>query len=141
MVTTLDGDLYMSFGVMGGFMQPQGQVQVLLNHLYFGMDPQAALDAPRFCIDSLNNSQSSSTTTSTTSPSFQFTNVSKVLLEEGISLQVKQQLCEMGHEVEMRTGHEREVFGRGQIILKDPHTGVLKGGSDKRGDGYVGGNK
>jgi len=50
-LATRGDDLFLSFGVMGAFMQPQGQVQVLLNILR-GFDPQAALDAPRFCISS-----------------------------------------------------------------------------------------
>jgi gamma-glutamyltranspeptidase/glutathione hydrolase len=64
----------MTYGVMGGFMQPQGHVQVLLNILH-GFNVQAALDAPRFCIDAEPIAYEGSTT-------------SKVFLEEGISPEV-----------------------------------------------------
>ena len=67
----------MSYGVMGGFMQPQGHVQVLLNVLR-GFNVQAALDAPRFCIDAGPIGYEDST--------------SRVFLEEGISLDVVDKL-------------------------------------------------
>ena len=67
----------MTYGVMGGFMQPQGHVQVLLNVLR-GFNVQAALDAPRFCID--------------TEPIGCKGSASKVFLEEGISLDVVDKL-------------------------------------------------
>ena len=109
-------ELYASFGVMGGFMQPQGHLQVLVALLDDGLDPQAALDRPRFCIQ---EGQANGV----------------VALEDGISMQVKQELAYMGHEVEMVAGFERALFGRGQIILRDAESGVLWGGSDPRADG------
>ena len=108
--------LYASFGVMGGFMQPQGHVQVLLGLADDALDPQAALDRPRFCIQEGEAGGA-------------------VALEEGISPAVMADLAAMGHPVEMVSGYGRALFGRGQIILRDPQSGVLWGGSDPRADG------
>ncbi len=104
------------FGVMGGFMQPQGHVQVVLALADDGLDPQAALDRPRFCIGD-------------------GTAGGAVSLEDGIPPAAIAVLAGMGHPVVTVTGHERALFGRGQIILCDPETGVLCGGSDPRADG------
>ncbi len=114
--STLPNTLYASFGVMGGYMQPQGHMQVVGSLLDDGLDPQAALDRPRFCIDD-------------------GTSGGRVALEEGISPQVLDQLEKMGHAVYAVSGFERSTFGRGQIIQRDPQTGVLCGGSDPRADG------
>jgi gamma-glutamyltranspeptidase/glutathione hydrolase len=111
-----DGSLYASFGVMGGFMQPQGHVQVVLALLDDGLDPQAALDRPRFCIE----------------PDEQ---AGQVSLEEGISPQALAELQAMGHPAALVSGLERTLFGRGQIICRNPSSGVLSGGSDPRADG------
>ena len=102
-------------GVMGGFMQPQGHLQVFLS-LAQGLDPQTALDLPRFCIND-------------------GTSGGVVSLEEGIPLNVVRELKEIGHEVKRVKGWGRALFGRGQVILKDEATGVLIGGSDPRADG------
>jgi gamma-glutamyltranspeptidase/glutathione hydrolase len=110
-----DASLYACYGVMGGFMQPQGHVQVLLA-LLDGLDPQAALDRPRLCIED-------------------GTAGGIVALEEGIPLAVMGQLSEMGHRVRPVSGQERAIFGRGQVILRDPASGVLCAGSDPRADG------
>lgn len=112
----IDGSLYASFGVMGGFMQPQGHVQVIANMVNDGLDPQQALDRPRFCLEEAAAG-------------------SLVLLEEGIPVPVMARLAEMGHPVRPVSGHARATFGRGQIITRDPETGVLCGGSDPRADG------
>jgi gamma-glutamyltranspeptidase / glutathione hydrolase len=111
-----DGSLYACFGVMGGFMQPQGHMQVLSGLVDDGLNPQQALDRPRFCIED-------------------GTAGGKVALEEGIPEVVFRQLEEMGHTLFAVSGQERALFGRGQVILRDPETRVLQAGSDPRADG------
>ncbi len=111
-----DESLYACFGVMGGFMQPQGHLQVAVSLANDHLDPQAALDLPRFCL--LPEKKSG-----------------LVALEDGLPLQTMAELAEMGHPVEPVRGMRRALFGRGQIILRDPQSGVLCGGSDPRGDG------
>jgi gamma-glutamyltranspeptidase/glutathione hydrolase len=107
--------LFGPFGVMGGFMQPQGHVQVGLALMADGLDPQAALDLPRFCLEDGNASDG-------------------VALEEGIPLQVMSSLAEMGHPVRPVSGWGRALFGRGQVILRESG-GTLSAGSDPRADG------
>lgn len=117
-ITTREGDdtLHSSFGVMGGFMQPQGHIQVLSGLLDDGLDPQAVLNRPRFCIlDGLPGGT--------------------VALEEGIPEPVINALEAMGHPVKRTCGVDRAVFGRGQVILRNPADGLLCGGSDPRADG------
>jgi gamma-glutamyltranspeptidase / glutathione hydrolase len=111
-----DGSLFASFGVMGGFMQPQGHVQVFTALVDDELDPQAALDLPRFCIEDGEAG-------------------GVVSLEEGIPETVVTDLASRGHTVSKLSGWERATFGRGQIILRDPKTGVLAAGSDPRADG------
>ena len=82
-----------------------------------GLEPLAAIDAPRFCIRA--------------NPPH-----GPVHLEEGISVEAMSALSARGHEVVPVSGIRRSpVFGRGQIIVRDPETGVIVGGSDPRGDG------
>ena len=116
MVTRDDGSLYASYGVMGGFMQPQGHVQVLSALVDHGLDPQSALDLPRFCIDVEESG-------------------GRVALEDGIPANVVSDLEKLGHPAYSVSGYDRSLFGRGQVILRDPETGVLCGGSDPRADG------
>lgn len=114
----VDGSLFAPFGVMGGFMQPQGHMQVAVGLAEDQLDPQAALDRPRFCLEPALAS-------------------GLVSLEEGIPLQAMSALAEMGHHVRPVSGMARSLFGRGQIIYRDPDSGVLWGGSDPRADGLA----
>jgi gamma-glutamyltranspeptidase/glutathione hydrolase len=114
---TGDELLYATLSNMGGFMQPQGHMQLTVNMLAGGMNPQAAIDTPRFCIP-------------------QGTHDGTVELEEGIDDSVLEGLNAMGHRMDANiSGHARSTFGRAQIIKKDPVTGVLWAGSDGRADG------
>eukprot|EP01113_Clastostelium_recurvatum_P036142 TRINITY_DN5116_c0_g1_i2.p1 TRINITY_DN5116_c0_g1~~TRINITY_DN5116_c0_g1_i2.p1 ORF type:complete len:568 (+),score=113.53 TRINITY_DN5116_c0_g1_i2:36-1706(+) len=115
-----DGDLFCSFGNMGGFMQPQGHVQLLVNMLDYGMDPQTALNMPRFCITD-------------------GTHGGEVEFEDGTPPQTLEHLSRMGHRVNMKLvcGTDRALFGNGQIIIRNPLTGVLCAGSDNRADGLA----
>lgn len=100
------------FGVMGGFMQPQGHLQVVMNTVDFGLNPQAALDAPRW----------------------QWVEGKTVDVEHSVPEHLVEALGRMGHNV--RWGVGSTGFGRGQIIwrLQD---GVLAGGTEPRTDGMV----
>lgn len=115
LTTRADGSLHACFGVMGGFMQPQGHVQVAMAMLDDGLDPQAALNQPRLCIDPLKSR-------------------GQIALEEGIEPSVADELTAMGHNVRLVSGWDRAIFGRGQIIVRDTD-GQLCGGSDNRADG------
>jgi gamma-glutamyltranspeptidase/glutathione hydrolase len=128
MITRADGRLYGPFGVMGGFMQPQGHVQVVSALLDDGATPQAALDRPRICVQAL----SSAAVWPEDGRAVQ------VSLEHGISPETVAALAAMGHRVvgDVRDG-ARLLFGRGQVIRRAPD-GSLEGGSDPRGDGYAG---
>ncbi|CBF81462.1 hypothetical protein AN5658.2 [Aspergillus nidulans FGSC A4] len=121
-----DGSLHSVYGVMGGFMQPQGHVQVLLNMLAFGYHPQAALDAPRICIAAGN-------------PELGKQLDRTVYVEEGISEDAVEGLRKLGHQVKVLKGWERGMFGRGQIVRCHYDGGklVYSAGSDLRGDGMA----
>ncbi|KAK2788761.1 hypothetical protein FQN52_006517 [Onygenales sp. PD_12] len=119
-----DNSLHTVYGVMGGFMQPQGHVQVLLNMLAFDHTPQAALDAPRFCIGA-------------GMPQAGKPARSVVHVEEGIEEAVVEELKAMGHNIVVLKAFRRGMFGRGQVIRCHEEEGrvVYSAGSDPRGDG------
>ncbi|XP_077344394.1 glutathione hydrolase-like YwrD proenzyme isoform X1 [Lithobates pipiens] len=130
LATTADTeDLLCAFGVMGGFMQPQGHVQVFLNMAEFGMNPQMAVDAPRSYVEYDNKDQTW-----------------HLYLEEGIDIDVVEDLKAKGHVVHWPvTGQDRKLFGRGQIIsngdwwrtgdISVTNSRVWWAGSDPRADG------
>jgi len=121
---TRSGDLYASFGIMGGYMQPQAHLQVLSNLVDYEHNPQQALDMPRFCLN-INGGDG----VGSDDPG------GEVYLEKGFSFDEMAALRRKGHRISPIGGRQRAVFGGGQIILRDSNTGVLTAGSDPRKDG------
>ncbi len=117
------GALHASFGVMGGYMQPQGHLQMLVNLLDLGLSPQAALDAPRWALSGPHDGLGA------------HEEGGLLLVEEGWDFGLLADLGGRGHRLRPVAGFERGVFGGGQIILRDPQSGVLTAGSDSRKDG------
>ncbi|MBU1822021.1 MAG: gamma-glutamyltransferase family protein, partial [Bacteroidetes bacterium] len=118
-----DGQPFLSFGVMGGAMQPQGHVQILCNIIDFGMNVQEAGDAARF------SHSGSSEPTGTT-----MTDGGQVALESGISAEVRIGLQKKGHHL-----IDKDFFGGYQAILIDTARKVYHGASEMRKDGQAAG--
>lgn len=112
-----DGEMLAPFGVMGGFMQPQGHFQVMNAMIDDLLNPQDALNRPRWQVDADGDG--------------------RILLEEGFPVKTMAQLAGYGHQVQAVSGRGRGVFGRGEIIYRDPETGVLFGGSEPRADSMI----
>ena len=106
-----DGDAVGPFGVMGGYMQPQGHVQVAMNLIDFNLNPQMALDSPRW----------------------QWIEGKKFTVEPNFPKYLLRELEAKGHEI--ITANNCDIFGRGQIIIKKGD--AYFGGTESRTDGSI----
>ncbi len=118
-----DGEPFMSYGVMGGGMQPQGHVQILTNMIDYGMDVQEAGDAARW--------RHEGSTEPTDGTDAVAGNRGTLRVESGIPAAARARLEAMGHTVEVSSGG----YGGYQAIMRDPETGVYHGASEMRKDG------
>lgn len=107
-----DGAPVGPFGVMGGYMQPQGHVQTVMNYVDFRMDPQQALDAPRW----------------------QWLRDGDVIVESGFDASIARELQRRGHRI--RVDLSTPAFGRGQMIVR-LNNGALVGGTESRTDSLI----
>ena len=117
-----DGEPVMTIGCPGGDDQAQADLQLVLNVLVFGMDPQQAVEAPRFSSQSMPNSF--------------YPHVyrpGELSVEPGIPAQVRERLAELGHKVVAT-----DVCGYGAIVSRrDPETGAVEAGADPRAATYA----
>jgi gamma-glutamyltranspeptidase/glutathione hydrolase len=109
------GDLHIGFGIMGGSNQPLAHAQFVSNIADYGMNIQAALDAPRFTKAEANGCN--------------------VSIEVRVPTATLQQLSERGHEIRIRREYTAVFMGRGQAILHNSATKTNYGASDPRADG------
>lgn len=109
---TRNGNAVGPFGVMGGYMQPQGHVQVVMNMIDFHLNPQQALDAPRW----------------------QWVKDKKFIIEDSFDTNIARKLQERGHQLQVDL--ETAGFGRGQIIVRLDN-GTFMAGSESRTDSSI----
>ncbi|MEM7701121.1 MAG: gamma-glutamyltransferase [Pseudomonadota bacterium] len=126
-----DGKPFMTLGLMGGGMQPQGHVQVLINIADYGMNVQEAGDAAR-----LNHTGGRQPTDTLTGPVFDG-DLGVLNVEPGVPEETIEALKAMGHNV--RLVSNGIMFGGYQAIKRDPETGVLTGATEMRKDGQASG--
>ena len=107
-----DGKCIGVFGVMGGYMQPQGHLQVISGLLDFGLNPQAALDCPRW----------------------QWTKEKSIMVEDTFDGDMIVKLKNMGHDITI--SEDNSNFGRGQMIIR-LESGAYVAGTETRTDGNI----
>lgn len=130
-----NGKPFMSFGLMGGGMQPQGHVQVLVNLVDYGMNLQEAGDAARLMHD--GGRQPTDPLAGSAVAAGEIDDLGTLMVEPGIPAATVEALRAMGHNVEVEeTGIP---FGGYQAIARDPKTGVYTGATEMRKDGQAGG--
>ena len=113
-MVTREGELWLTYGVMGAMQQAQGHLQVLANMIDFGLSPQEALDAPRFRVGPDDT-----------------TSIESLVPDATVD-----ELRRRGHRLSVARPHQT-FFGSGQIIERSPVTGTLTGGTEPRADGAV----
>jgi gamma-glutamyltranspeptidase/glutathione hydrolase len=123
---TRDGKPWVSFGLMGGAMQPQGHAQIVINMVDFGMNLQEAGDAPRIHHDG---------STEPTGQALQMTDGGVLELESGFPYETVRALMNAGHTVKFANG----PYGGYQAIARDHEQGVYIGASESRKDGQAAG--
>ena len=109
------GDIRIAFGIMGGWNQAQAHAQFVSNIVDFGMNPQAALDAPRFTKDTFTGCD--------------------VNLEARVPEKTRAELTALGHQIVLRGDFSASRMGSGQAVMRDFALGTNFGASDPRKDG------
>ena len=123
---TKNGKPWISFGLMGGAMQPQGHAQIVMNLIDFHMNLQEAGDAPRIQHEGSTEPAGQNTA---------MTDGGVLNLESQFSYPTIQALMRKGHKIEFADG----PYGGYQAIMRDPDTGVYTGASESRKDGQAAG--